>query len=165
MVMLKYLTRILAPREGYPIQLYPTAEFATEFSPTVSKAENDSTGKPLSHLFLSPLCSQTLPSGLTLVSNLSSHLCPLNTPNSKTMSSFLLPGHLQLSPWPWMPLPSSFTPGVLGATWNASLPRQLTSSQEQPLPGGPHGSLSRPFLSARHTQLCGWPLGSIWFLN
>ena len=155
MVMLKYLTR-----EGYPIRLYPTAEFATEFSPTVSKAENDSTGKPLSHLFLSPLHSQTLPSGLTLVSNLSSHPRPSNTPTSRTMSSFLLPGHLQLSPCPechFRPpshLESSGPPETLPSQAADFLP-------EQPLPGGPHGGLSRPFLNIWHTQLCGWPLGSI----
>ena len=157
-VTLKYLTRILAPR--YPIQLYPIAEFATEFSPTVSRAENDSSGKPLCHLFLSPLHSQTLPSGLTLFSNLSSHPRPLNTPTSRTMSSFLLPGHLQQSPWPRMPRPSTFTPGVLGP------PEALPSQAADFLPGtatprGPHGGLSRPFLSAWHTRLCGWPLGSI----
>ena len=159
-VTLKYLTRILAPREGYPIQLYPIAEFATKLSPTVSKAENDSSGKPLCHLFLSPLHSQTLPSGLTLFSNLSSHPRPLNTPTSRTMSSFLLLGHLQQSPWPRMP----FRPPSHLESWGHLKrfpPRQLTSSQEQPLPRGPHGSLSRPFLSAWHTRLCGWPLGSI----
>lgn len=122
MVMLKYLTRILAPREGYPIQLYPTAEFATEFSPTVSKAENDSTGKPLSHLFLSPLWLTN--STFWPHSSFQPQLppLPLKRPNLQDNVKFPASGPSSAVPLPRMPLPSTFTPGVLGATWNASLP-------------------------------------------
>ena len=89
---------------------------------------------------------------------------PLKHPNLQDDVKFPASGPSSAVPLKSPHLPSTFTPGVLGP------PEALPSQAADFLPGtatprGPHGGLSRPFLSAWHTRLCGWPLGSIWFLN
>lgn len=155
----------------------PQSIIRPEFWPTEKDPLGSSVNKatPLKSHFLILLCSQMLPSGFILFSNLNPHSCPLNTLISRTVW-----GSLKLSALSCFWTIASAVPlaqNAISVYLHTSNPqghlkcfscRELSLSPQAPgnsPPLGPPKAACPGLLSSQHTQLCSWSLGTTWSLN